>query len=527
MTNNYNFLHQYLEKEVIAIDKSEFEFQIQSHQDYPNLLSIADTLSFFNIENGAIRIEVSDIELLPDRFIALLNEENNNPQLYFIEKKGNAYFCTKDKKPLVISKSELESRWKGIVLLTEKSENEETLKPNKSKYSWFMLSLWLLLLLVTLFQFESAVYTKLFFLFPIVGVLFSIAALKDLFGTKSELLNSFCNMTASTSCATVVGSNKWKIFEIVNFSDLSIVFFASQFLSLLVFLLSGNATAYFAIQQILLLSAVPVLFLSIYYQKFVEKKWCPICLVIIAIILLELGYLFVSQNVYSVVSLPSILLFGLVFVSVMLAWSTLKKSLTNQKELKEFQLKGTRFMRNYVVFKNSLLASDKTNYQSLSSGNLVAGNENANLKITLVSNPFCGHCKEAHAIIEEILKKHKDSLCVDFRFNFNTQINNGQSEKVHQKLVRIYYDNGQEAFLKALHNWFENKDESQLVVTEKALISDFKISEILQEQYLMNQANDISFTPAIIIDQYQFPKMYDRKELIHFINDLVEDENFQ
>jgi protein-disulfide isomerase len=240
-----------------------------------------------------------------------------------------------------------------------------------------------------------------------------------------------------------------------------------------------------------------------------------------------LGYFFVFQKVSFTVAVPSILLYGLVFMSVLKAWLGLKKSLTNQKELKEFQIKGTRFMRNYQIFKNTLLVSDKTNYQSLSSGNVIVGNENAPLKITLVTNPFCGYCKEAHTIIEEILKKHKDSLCVDFRFNFNVEDCNDQFEKVHQKLIQIYFDNGQETFLKALHLWFEKRDESQLIVSEKSTITHGKISKILKEQYLMNQVNKISFTPAIIINQYQFPKMYDRTELVYFINDLVEDEDFQ
>jgi hypothetical protein len=42
----------------------------------------------------------------------------------------------------------------------------------------------------------------------------------------------------------------------------------------------------------LLLGSIPVLLLSLYYQKFIEKKWCPICLVIASIVLLEIGYLF-------------------------------------------------------------------------------------------------------------------------------------------------------------------------------------------------------------------------------------------
>lgn len=521
MIETFNYLYEYIEKEFIILDISEFEFQIQSHPDYPSLLAISDTLNFFNIDNIAIKLAFEEMDNLPIRFIAQLFTDLKTQQFYYIEKKGKQFFYTNDKKSTEISKSELEKRWSGIVLLVEKSENEVAQIPIKNY--WFLQIFALVLFLLVLLQNETAFTNKLFLVFPIVGILFSVAALKDLFGAKSELLNNFCNMTASTSCSTVVGSTKWKIFEIVNFSDLSMVFFSSQFLGLLVFLFSGDVATYFAIQKMLLLSAIPVLFLSIYYQKFVEKKWCPICLVIISIVLLELSYLFVFQNIAFTISANALVIFGFVFLSVIIIWSALKKLFMQQKEFKEFQLKGIRFMHNYEVFKNSLMASEKTNYQPLSSGNLIVGNENANLKITLVSNPYCGYCAEAHTLIKYILEKHINSVCVDFRFNFYIEHSNEQIEKVHQKLVRIYYDNGQEAFLEALHNWFENKDETKLIVSEKSLITNLKINEILQEQYLMNQVNAISFTPSIMINQHPFPKMYDRKELIHFINDLLED----
>lgn len=414
MTVKFNYLFKMLEKEELTIDKAEFEFQIQSHPDYPSLLSISDTLSFFNIDNGVIRVAISDIELLPDRFVALLREEKSEPKLYFIEKKGADYFCFHDKKTIPISKTELESRWQGIVLLAEKPINEAVLKSTKNNWSWFLHFFTLLLLAVVLATFQTALSTKLFLVFPIMGLLFSVAALKDLFGTKSELLNSFCNMTASTSCTSVVGSSKWKIFEIVNFSDLSMVFFSFQFMGLFFSILTNNTDSFFTLQKILLVFAVPVIFASIYYQKFVEKKWCPICLVIISIILLELGYLFVFQNVAFAVAVISILLYGLVFMSVLIAWLALKKLLTSQKKLKEFQFKGIRFMRNYEIFKNNLLASEKT---ELSDSPIVIGNKESKLEIALITSPFCGYCKEAHEMLEKIALANKDNLKVKIIIN--------------------------------------------------------------------------------------------------------------
>lgn len=523
MSNNLTYLFQYLENEKITIDKSEFEFQVQSHSDYPNILAISDTLSFFNINNGAMKVAIDDLELLPNNFIAVLSDEKGAKKLNLISKIENDYFVTKDKNTSKITLAELNEIWSGIVLLAEKQENEIVQNTNKKIWSWGVPSITLLLFVLVVAQFKVTISTKLFIIFPIFGMLFSIAALKDLFGAKSEMLNNFCNITVSSSCASIVGSSKWKIFEIINFSDLSIVFFFSQFLGLLIFLFSGDTAVYFLMQKILLLTATPILLLSIYYQKFVEKKWCPICLVIIFITLLEITYLFLFQKDVFAISISSILIFGFVFSSSFIIWFSLKKLLTQQKELKEFQFKSTRFMRNYEVFRNSLLTTDKTNYQPLTSGNILLGNQNASLKIILVTNPFCGYCSEAHNVIEEILKKHKDSISVDFRFNFDASQSDEEYVKVHQKLIRIYFDNGQEAFLKSLHDWFEQKNHNKLFVSDKSVITDMKINLILEEQFVMNRVNNILFTPFIIINQHQFPQMYDRKELIHFMNDLIED----
>jgi protein-disulfide isomerase len=455
-----------------------------------------------------------------------LNEENKKTELYFIEKRDENYVYTKDKILINISKKELESKWNGIVLLVEKAGIENEKHSNKNKWHWTLPVFSIILFLLTLYQFDENIRIKLFFIFPSIGLLFSVAALKDLFGTKSELLNSFCNITSSTSCTSIIDSKKWKIFEFVNFSDLSIVFFTSQFLALLTFLFTGNTVGFFSIQKVMIFGATPILFLSLYYQKFVEKKWCPICLAIIGVIFLELCYVLFFQNTAFELLLQSLVFIGFVFVSVSLVWSLLKKLLVQQKELKEFQLKGNRFIRNYEIFKNTLIASTPIENTPVQSGNILLGNVDASLKLTLITSPFCGYCKEAHSIIEEILQNHYDTVCFDVRFNFNAENSDEKSKKIHQQLVALYYEQGQESFMKALHNWFENKNEIELnsCLIDKA--DGFKINTILEEQFNWNQKNDLTYTPAIIINQFVFPKQYERSELVHFINELSDDEEF-
>lgn len=110
MSTDLNYLYQYLQKERIFIDEKEFEFQLQTHPEYPSLLSVSDTLSFFSINNGAIHVGFSEIELSPDRFVTFFREKQKKPQLLLIEKKGSYYFQTKEKETLRLFLSELEEK---------------------------------------------------------------------------------------------------------------------------------------------------------------------------------------------------------------------------------------------------------------------------------------------------------------------------------------------------------------------------------------------------------------------------------
>ena len=211
MQEELTSLFHYLEKEEISIDKKEFDFQLQSHPDYPSLMAIVDTCDFFNIENGAINVDVSELELLPKQFVAYLNDETNNARLHYIEKKDEDYIELKNRKVTVIAKEEITKRWKGVVLLVEKSQTEISVSKNsKMSISLFFI---VVAFVVVLSQFNENFYVKLFFLLPALGFLLSVAALKDLFGAKSELINNFCRMTATESCNVVVDSNKWLIFK--------------------------------------------------------------------------------------------------------------------------------------------------------------------------------------------------------------------------------------------------------------------------------------------------------------------------
>ena len=250
-----------------------------------------------------------------------------------------------------------------------------------------------------------------------------------------------------------------------------------------------------------------------------EKKWCPVCLVIIGIILLELIYLIVFQNIVFTISFKGLIFFGFVFLSVMFTWSALKKLLTKQKELKEYQLKAIRFERNYTAFKNSLLAKDKA---ILPHSPVILGNKESNTIITIISNPFCGHCKEAHEVIETILEKHQNDVQIQVILKTNLDTENEESKKLFRSLIGIYKQYGETVFTIALKDWFDNKNIEQWF-SLFPINATTEFDTIFNNQHKWCEENDYNFTPAIFINGYEYPQIYDRKNLQFYINELVED----
>ena len=458
--------------------------------------------------------------MLPNRFLALLSDENDKLNLHFVEKKDDETFIVKNNKKDSLTLLEIEKKWRNIALVTEKNENEITV--NKNKFNWLYI-LAFFLLTTTLFSLNTNLQNKLFFFFPGLGILFSIIALQDLFGTKIEIMNNFCNLSSSTSCSSVIGSKKWKVFNYITFGDLSIIFFISQFFVLIISILINDVASFFMLQEVLIICSIPIILLSLYFQKFIEKKWCPICLIIILITSSELLYLYSYITNISITKF-SILLFLFVSLFIYLIWSLLKKVLIQNKDLKESQFKANRFVRNYENFKSSLISKEKIKFPYT---NISLGNKDSKLTINLITNPFCGHCKKTHQILDSILDKHSDNIQIQIIIRANLKNETEQEQSLYRTLIHIYTSQGQDKFKNALNHWFENKEIDEWLNSFQVDEIDIdEIDEIYNVHYVWTSKNNLNYTPAIFINGYEYPKSYERENLTFFVNELISDADF-
>lgn len=169
MRNILPELNHYLFSLGIKIDKNEFEYQFKSHPDYPTILALSDTLGFFNISNGAMKIDKSEIDLLPDNFITILD---NGKIVSHVEKLDNKFKYTKAKnQPVTVDKEQFYSIWDGFIFLIEKGENTKSGRGQNNFYRWGGIIIALLYFL-QLFLLGARVYEFLYSFFISGGLIF-------------------------------------------------------------------------------------------------------------------------------------------------------------------------------------------------------------------------------------------------------------------------------------------------------------------------------------------------------------------
>ncbi|MDR6546922.1 putative membrane protein [Chryseobacterium rhizosphaerae] len=513
-------LTSYFKSKKVYVDLEEFKFQAETHPDYPSLLAYSDTLNFFNIPNLATKLSLEEIEEIDniDSYVALLAEDNLVPSLYHVEKRGDFYYYKKGKKEVENSRNDFLKVWQNIVFLIDKPEEEE--KNTKYFSSFSLLLIFSFCILGLIYFCSNSILAIVFGVTSILGIFLSLEALKTELGIESQVSKSFCKTIPNADCAQVINSKKNKWLAKVKISDISMWFFTSQIFSLFVFAVANSIDAFSSYMFLGIMFSIPLTFFSIYFQYKIEKSWCPICLSIILVIYIQFVVLF-FLNTGFYFSEKNMMLFIFCFLLIGGLIYLLKPFFLEHKEMKEDYIKQLRFSKNYDLFKNTLLKSKQVFFKKEV---IILGNPNALKKISIITSPMCGHCKNAHEIIDDIFNMYSDEIAISIRFNYYNN-NDIDVQNLLFTLVEIHRNNGDISFVNALHDWFNHRDFDSWFFKHGRTEKNSMIQSELEEITIENTENGINFTPDIYFNQFNYPKIYTRNNLKYFIADWIDDEN--
>lgn len=491
----------------LKLDKQEFLFQFNSHPNYPSALAFSDTLNFMGVRNDAYELDKEYWDELPEEFIAIVDNTFS-----LVKKTGNNYSIYSDKAK-TLNKEELHKKATDFVLLFEK-ENAE----NKSvtSYKPFIYAIFAIIAIYTLLN--QTWYEGAFNILSMIGVYISLEIFNQKFGNTSTVIGSICGGDAATSqtvnsCNKIIDQDKTSILGL-KFSDFSLIYF----IGITVLGLFLPATS-FIIKGFTLASVIAIGY-SLYIQGFVEKAFCRVCLLIISVLIAQLIIsIFLFDNTYFdlTTSLLSLILWVASFSLILYLNNTL-----NEKEnLQKSNAKNLRFKRNYELFKRELLEKEKITFTD--NETFSVGSKEARLKISIISNPYCGFCKDAHKIMENLLVKYPNDIFVQMRFNYSSEKQNEKFTGLISDFMYIYKNKTEKEFLNIVEYWFETKDEDK-IRQKTAPASTHENLEPLINMSIENRDAGLNFTPIILINGYQFPEKYDREDIYYFIDELTEDE---
>lgn len=491
----------------LKLDKQEFLFQFNSHPNYPSALAFSDTLNFMGVRNDAYELDKEYWDELPEEFIAIVDNTFS-----LVKKTGNNYSIYSDKAK-TLNKEELHKKATDFVLLFEKENTE-----NKSvtSYKPFIYAIFAIIAIYTLLN--QTWYEGAFNILSMIGVYISLEIFNQKFGNTSTVIGSICGGDAATSqtvnsCNKIIDQDKTSILGL-KFSDFSLIYF----IGITVLGLFLPATS-FIIKGFTLASVIAIGY-SLYIQGFVEKTFCRVCLLIISVLIAQLIIsIFLFDNTYFdlTTSLLSLILWVVSFSLILYLNNTL-----NEKEnLQKSNAKNLRFKRNYELFKRELLEKEKITFTD--NETFSVGSKEARLKISIISNPYCGFCKDAHKIMENLLVKYPNDISVQMRFNYSSEKQNEKFTGLISDFMYIYKNKTEKEFLNIVEYWFETKDEDK-IRQKTAPASTHENLEPLINMSIENRDAGLNFTPIILINGYQFPEKYDREDIYYFIDELTEDE---
>ena len=364
------------------------------------------------------------------------------------------------------------------------------------------------------------------FLAAVVGIFISVAILKQEFGIRSAIGDAFCSSESEKKdCNAVLTSKGANIFGNYKLSDLSLIYFVG--LTLGTFLLAIQGLSLQLVYWIGIVS-LPITLYSIFYQAFTVKTWCLLCLSIVGLLWIQAGIPFLLDSFSFGLELNNVELLTIVigFLASFSIWSYVKPKYTEAKENQIYKLDYYKFKRKYSLFTTLLRNSAQLDTTLNNKDEIVFGNPDAKVEIVVVTNPFCGHCKPVHTIVEGILEQFNNDVRIAIRFNVFMNDKDGDVITITTNLLHIYHQKGQKACLEAMDDAYNNMKPKEWIDTwaQKNIDKDrfFKSLEV-QKDWCGD--NKINFTPEILVNGYSFPKEYDRKDISFFIEELSEEYN--
>lgn len=529
MNNQLIFLlNQFAKNNNIQLDKEEAKIQLLSHPYYPSINSITDLFNHFNIDILALKVDINldTYSQIPESFLAQINEDKGSQLVVVSKKKDGVELIYDEHKTKNISVDEFFELWTGILVVIEKPEKKDSNNLNKTGNIKKLVNFSTFVILSSFFILaKPSFFQIIYFALSSIGVYISYLIVIHELGLHSKILDKFCSgENKNTSCDAVLSSRGATILGLFKLSDVGLVYFTALVLVSLIITLSNlqSTSAIFMMSTL----AIPFTFYSIYYQWKVVKNWCPLCLSIVSILWLQFGALFLNNAFWKYMYIIdfSYLFFITSLLATTSLWILIQPLLKKEQLFEKLEIEHVKFKRNFKLFNATLNLNPILDTEIPAANELIFGNKKSDvlLNIIVITNPMCGYCKESHQVIEKILKNENANIQISIRFNVQPD-EEAKGTKIAAKILELYHTTNVKNCLYALSDIYSEMDADTWLNKWGKTINKEYLTTLKYEKEWCSK-NKINFTPALLLNGQQYPKEYDKMDLLYFIDELIEEQ---
>lgn len=484
----------------------------RTHPYRDSLYGLSHMLNIYGIYNEGIRSKEKKIESFSPPFIAHLSNE------FVIVKKKLKDTITYEWRGIDITGpiENFRDNWSGVVLLAQPTEASK--EPNYSKHCLFSFCekiQRLVLLVFPIICLLAAYYNNkdiigingsLLILLNAIGIYISFLLLQKQAKVNSNYANKICSLFHQKDCNAILELPVAKI-GILSWSEIGFAYFLTNILLITLF---PNYIYYQIFPNLL---ALPYTLWSIWFQYKKVKQWCVLCLIVQ--ILLWLTFI---VNVFNV-NMTFVTSLGIIPLAVLCSSYVFLSFLINIVIRGIICIHKVYFItQDYESLKNSdevfkTLLKLQPYYEASGTSQILFGNPDSKLQVTILTNPHCEPCGRMHQRVANLLKQVDYQICIQYIFSaFDDDL-----LLSNRFLIAAYLHGSSKQQIEEVYNQWYMKGK----YCSKEFISKYNfdlegVEDELKKHEQWKKVNHLMATPTILVNGYLLPSRYKIEDLSYF-----------
>jgi uncharacterized membrane protein len=473
-------------------------------------------LKKLGIDSIAIRADY--IELTDNLPKPLIAHVITNTELFLVVDKVDnefVYVINNSNKLEKIDRDTFMKMWSGNILLID----DEDINPKKitfrekiiseleiKKKPFLIINFVAILIFLILHRVqERDILNYSYLILYSIGLWFSILLLIVQFDENNLLVKKYCSSTKNNvNCETVLSSKGAYFLEIFAWSDLGFIFLVIHCLAILLLpvKLSNN---------IAIISSIPsflYVIYSLYYQKFIVRYWCKLCLGVQAVLCLLFFVSILSINYLTkdIISLPFLFSYLFLILFVISSYILIKPYLYSKIQFPIINRRYKSLIHNHDI--KDVILNKMPNISTEEVYKIQIGKHQANNCLAIIFNPTCEPCIKE---LKKLLSFFGDKSNLRIDLIFLVPIENYEIFSIAFNLLKKYTEN-KELFLQTLNTYLSNYPASKkpysLIFNE-----DVALTNILKEQFIWCKNNKIHSTPQLILNNKYLSPVYSMDDI--------------